>query len=159
MRPTYTVKNSADVTLVTATAKSVVGVQAGAQYGLEVVGLTVGFKGVTANAPVLVELCRATFASNAPGTNSNSTAAAPTQDSGRVLTGGPFISGGENWTAEPTVLTVLDEWELTPNGGLLVLNFADAGYDCDVSNGFVLRLTAPTGEASIVRASLRVARI
>jgi len=153
--PIYQCGTEGAVALVAATAKSVIGVRAHANSGVMLVGFRVGFDGVTASAvPVLVELGYCTFATNSPGTNSTSTTAR--QRNGRSLAAG--FTAGKNWTTEPTVITVLDEWLLTPNGGLVVLD-SPLGTEVDsaLAEGFVLRLTAPA--VVNVRASMQVSRI
>lgn len=139
----YTATTGAAVTLGAGTAKSVLGVRAGASFGLDLKKLRVSFAGVTATAvPVLVELCYATFATNAPGTAS--TSVTPAQAYGRTIAHG--VTAARNWTTEPTVLTVLDEWLLTPAGGLAVYDIPLGDTpDSAVSEGFVLRLNAPAG--------------
>ena len=53
------------------------------------------------------------------------------------------FTAGKTWTSEPTVLTVLDSWLLSPNGGLVLYDFPLGDTpDAAVSNGFVLRITA-----------------
>lgn len=149
-RAGYTAVTGADVALVAATPKSVLGVQSGSAFGLDLKKIRVGFDGVSASAePVLVELCYATFATNGPGTNS--TSVTPVQVYGRAITHG--VTAARNWTSEPTVLTVLDEWLLTPNGGLAVYDIPLGDTpDSAPSEGFVVRCTAP---ASVnVRAGL-----
>src|SRR5215207_1267013 len=107
----YITSTEGAVALSAATAKSILGVTAPASFGVDLLGFSVSFDGVTASAvPVLIELCYATFATNAPGTNSTSTTVDQTH--GRSITAG-FISA-KNWTTEPTVLTPLREWLLTP---------------------------------------------
>lgn len=147
----YVATTDADVALTAATAKSVLGVSAPAQFGVDLLGLRVGFGGVTAaDEPVLVELCAATFATNAPGTNSTSVTIV--QKYGRSITTG--FTAARNWTTEPTVLDAIDEWQLTPNGGLVVYDFPLGNTpDSDVSKGFVIRCTAPDA-LSVVRAAL-----
>jgi hypothetical protein len=144
----------ASVALVAATAKSVVGVMAPAQFGVDLLDYWVGFDGVTASAvPVLCELAYATFATNAPGTAS--TSITPVQTRGRTIT--PGFTAAYGWTTEPTVLTVIRRWLLTPNGGLLA--YGDplgTTPDSAVSNGFVIRCTAPA--AVNVIGSLDVSR-
>ena len=140
----YSVATTAAVALTAATAKSVLGVASGAQFGVDFKKLHMGFDGVTASAvPVLVELCYATFATNGPGTNS--TSRTPSQVYGRTIaiTG---VTAASNWTAEPTVLTVLDQWTLTPNGGTVLYDVPLGDTpDSAVSQGFVIRCTAPAG--------------
>jgi hypothetical protein len=137
----YVTSTESAVALAAATAKSILGVRGNAAFGVDLLGFRVGFDGVTASAvPVVVELCYATFATNGPGTNSTSS----TIDTmyGRAVASG--MTGAKNWTAEPTVLTPLDEWLLTPNGGLVIKDIPrDRTPDSAFSEGFVLRLTAP----------------
>lgn len=151
----YSVVTTADVALAAATAKSVLGVKAHANSGVDLTHASVGFDGVTASAvPVLVELCYCTFATNGPGTNS--TSRTPAQEYGRVISVGATAASA--WTSEPTALTVLDEMKLTPNGGLVKWQFPLGNtLDSAVSEGFVLRCTA----AAVVnlRATLKWERI
>jgi hypothetical protein len=135
----YSATTQADVALAAATAKSVIGVSAPATFGVDLTKFRIGFAGITAGAvPGLVELCAATFATNAPGTAS--TSATVQQDYGRSITAG--FTAAYNWTTEPTVLTVLDSWVLTPTGGLVIYDYPlGTSPDNAVSTGFVLRCT------------------
>lgn len=151
----YTVSTEGAVALAAATAKSVIGAKAHANSGLELLGFKVGFDGVSAAAvPVLIEICYCTFGANSPGTNSTSTT--PRQKSGRALTAG--FTSGKTWTTEPTTITVIDDFILTPNAGLVIYQYP-LGYepDCALGEGFVLRLNAPA--IVNVRASMDVSRI
>lgn len=151
----YSVTTEGAVALSAATAKSILGVKAHANSGLQVKGIEVAFDGVTASAvPVLVELCYATFGANSPGTNSTSTT--PRQTYGRSLTAG--FTSGKTWTTEPTTLTVIRELLLSPNGGVLVLQYPlGQEPDCALGEGFVVRCTAP---ATVnVRATMHVERV
>lgn len=134
----YSAATGAAVALSAATAKTVLAVTAPAQFGVDLKKLRVGFDGVTASAvPVLVELCYSTFA-----TAGTSTSGTVRQTYGRSITAG--FTTAYNYTAEPTVLTVIDRWTLTPNGGLVVYDFPLGDTpDSAVSEGFALRLTAP----------------
>lgn len=150
----YSAVAQADVALSAATARSAIGVVAPAQFGVSLQGWQVAFNGVTASAvPVLIEVCRATFATNGPGTNS--TSATVQQDRGRAITAG--FTAAYSWTTEPTVLTVIESFLMTPNAGAIVYDYPlEREPDCDVSNGFVLRLTAPATVSA--RATLKFGR-
>lgn len=150
----YSIVTGGAVALSAATAKSVLGVKAPSGNGIDLKKFKVGFDGVTASAvPVLVELCYATFATNSPGTNS--TSVTPAQTYGRTITVG--ATAAKTWTTEPTALTVVQEWLLTPNGGLVMYDFPLGDTpDSAVSEGFVIRCNAPA--AVNVRASLEFER-
>jgi hypothetical protein len=146
----YSVSTGAAVSLSASTAKSVLGIQAPEEFGLDLKKLWFGFTGVTASeAPVLCEICYATYATNGPGTNSSSVT--PAQLYGRTITAG--VTAARSWSSEPTELTVLAEFPLTPNGGTLLYDFPLGDTpDCAPEHGFVLRCTAA---ASVnVRASM-----
>ena len=151
----YSIVTGGAVALTAATAKSILGVKAHANSGVQVKSLEVAFDGVTASAvPVLIELCYATFATNSPGTAS--TSVTPAQNYGRVLTAG--FTAGKTWTTEPTVLTVLKELLLPADKGVLAYQFP-LGQEPDsaLAEGFVIRCTAPA--AVNVRGTLSVERI
>lgn len=151
MKAGYSVTTEGAVALVAATAKSVLGVITPAQFGCDLKKFRVGFDGVTASAvPVLIELCYSTQATNSTAGTAN-TAVTVNQGYGRPITAG--FTAGKNWTSEPTVLTVLDSWLQSPNGGLVLYDFPLGDTpDSAVSNGFILRCTAPA--AVNVRASM-----
>lgn len=146
----YRVVTGGAVALSAATAKSVIGVSATADFGVDLILARFSFDGVTASAiPVLCELCYATFATNGPGTNSSSLTVVQTY--GRVLAAG--ATAAKTWTSEPTVLTTIDEQLLTPAGGLEVYDFPlGNSFDSAFSQGFVMRFTAPA--AVNVRATI-----
>jgi hypothetical protein len=138
----YSVVTGAAVALSAATAKTVLAVLAPAQFGVDLKKFSVGFDGVTASAvPVLCELCYLTAASNStPGTGN--TSATPVQAYGRSITTG--FTAFYNSTSEPTVLTVLESFLLSPAGGLVIRDFPLGDTpDSAVSQGFALRCTAP----------------
>lgn len=153
----YTVITGGAVALSAATAKTVLGVKAHANSGLQLKSFEVAFDGVTASAvPVLVELAYCTFATNSPGTNS--TSVTPLQQYGRALTAG--FTAGKTWTAgnEPTTISVLKEFLVAPDKGLVMYQFP-LGMEPDtaLAEGLVLRINAPA--AVNVRASMLVERI
>jgi hypothetical protein len=140
-RSLYSCQTEGAVALAAATAKTVIGVKAHANSGLELLKMRLSFDGVTASAvPVLVEVMYSTWATNSPGTNSTSTT--PRQVAGRVLTAG--FTSGKTWTTEPTALTVIEEFLITPYAGTVLYDWplGDAP-DCALAEGFVVRLTAP----------------
>lgn len=141
MQCVYSAQTGAAVALAAATAKSVLGLKASANAGVQVKKYRLALDGITfSNVPGLVELCQASFVTNSPGTNS--TSVTPVQTSGRTIATG--ATAARNWSAEPTVLTVIEEHLITPAGGLEIYDFPLGDEpDCDVSTGFVLRLTFP----------------
>lgn len=142
------------VALVATTAKSVLGAKAHANGAIDLQKLRLGFDGVTAsNVPVLVELCAATFATNAPGTNS--TSVTPNLIYGRSTTVG--WTAAKTWTAEPTVLTVIEELLITPNGGMYPYDWPlGTSIDTPLGEGLVLRCTAQNNVN--IRASMVIER-
>lgn len=151
----YSIVTGGAVALSAATAKTILGAKAHANSGLQLKRFWVGFDGVTASAvPVLVEIGYCTFGANSPGTNS--TSVTPAQVYGRALTAG--FTAGKTWTAEPTTITVLQEFLLTPNGGLVAYDYPlGTEPDTALAEGLVIRCTAP---ATVnVRGSMTVERI
>lgn len=140
----YSSTTEGAVALSAATAKSIIGVKSGAttaNHGVDFKKFRVSFDGVTPSAvPVLIEVCAATFATNAPGTNSTSTTVR--QDYGRLA--GTGFTTAKNWTTEPTVLTVIEEFTLTPNAGTYAYDWPlGDSPDSALGEGFVIRCTAP----------------
>lgn len=152
----YSASTLADVALVAATPKSVVGVLAPAQFGVDLTAFEIGLLGNTSGqVPGRVELCYATFATNPPGTQSVSVT--PVQTYGRTIS--PGFTAAYDWNAgnEPTVLTVLQVWPLATTAGLVLYQFPEnKSYDSDVSDGFVIRVTSPNNVN--VRATLHFER-
>ncbi len=153
--PIYTGVTGGNIALTATTAKTILGVKAHANSGILLVGLVVGFDGVTAtDKQVVVEICYCTFGANSPGTNSTSVTVA--QGSGRVLTAG--FTMGKNWTTEPTTITVLKEIPLTPIGGSILYDVPlGTEYDTALGEGLVVRCTAPTSNVN-ARATMSVVR-
>ena len=128
---------STGATVATGTAlKTILSVIAPAQFGVDLKKIHMGFDGVTASAtPILVELWSAT-------TDGTGTAGTVTQVYGRSITAG--FTTKYNYSAEPTTLTLLDSWTLTPNGGTLFYDWPLGDTpDTAVSNLMCLRTTAP----------------
>lgn len=150
----YSAVTGAAVALSAAATRSVLGIKSGAAFGLDLTKVRYGFDGVTAtHAPILVELCYATWATNAPGTNS--TSLTPLQMYGRAVAHG--VTAARAWTAgnEPTVLTVLEEEYLPAAGGQLWYDMPlGTSPDCAVDHGFVLRMTTGSGVTVNARATM-----
>lgn len=156
MRAVYAVGAGADIALTATVAQSVLGVRAGASFGLDLLQAGIAFdaSGASAptNEPVLIELCTCTFATNAPGTAS--TTEVPVQWAGRVMAHG--CTAASAWTSEPTVITVLDEFLVHNQQGIKEPFPLALEPDCDLNQGFVLRVTSPN--AVNCRAAFRFAR-
>jgi hypothetical protein len=157
-RATYEVPTGAAVASAAATtAKTILGVKAHANSGIQVLNWNISFDGVTASAaPIFVELCYSTWATNSPGTAS--TSATVTQRSGRALTAG--FTGGYNWTTEPTVLTMIRDYNCDPNKGVYEFTFPLGDEpDSALAEGYAIRCTVPSGGAAVnYRANLTVCR-
>ena len=154
----YAVETSAAVALVAATPKTALFVLAPATFGVDLRSFSVSFDGVTTtDKPVLVEVCSLTGATNSvPGTGNTNENANIDQIYGRVIAAG-FIAGSAS-TAEPTVLSAIKQFLLTPNGGTIDYDFPlGETPDSAVSTGFAIRLTAPTSAVS-ARAWMRFER-
>lgn len=154
---------TAPVALAANVARSVLGVQAPAAFGLELKKIRVGLYGTSATAvPGDIELCAATFATNPPvaASTADVLAVTPQQIYGRVIPAGFLASMA--WTAgggkDPTVLSVIDTWPLSPNGGVVLydLPLGDSP-DCAPNTGFVLR--AKFAAAVTISASFWLERI
>jgi len=144
----YALTTGADVALVAGTAKTTLCVIAPAQFGIDFKKLHIAFDGVTAtDKPALIELCTSTLATNStPGTNN--TTGTINQIYGRSITAG--FTGFYASTSEPTVLTPVWLWRLSPQGGTALYDFPLGDTpDCAVSNGFAIRCTAPTSAVNV----------
>ena len=141
----FVVKSGAAATaLAAATAKTIVNCISGTR-ALILTEFGVSFDGVTASAvPVLIELCSCTQgAAGTPG-------ASPTPLPIRPLDGAAAIfTAGNDYSAEPTTIVPIKHWLLTPNGGVLVIQFPlgremwGSVTAATAGKGMLLRLTAP----------------
>ena len=104
------------VALVAGAPKTTIMITPGASVPLRNVEWSQSFDGTNAgNTPVLVELIVCSLA-----TQGTRTIATPQQTYGES-TATTIASGFVNYTAEPTAITVIKEWFITPNGGALVI--------------------------------------
>lgn len=108
-----------------------------AGHGLKLVTFKISGDGVTASAvPLVAEIVQSTQAgAGTPGTTPTAV-----QAYGRS-TGGSAPTAGAAYTAEPTVLTALDPYFLTPNGPTWwePASLGDE-YECDSSGGTIKAL-------------------
>lgn len=150
----YIIATGGSVSLTASTAKTILGAKSHANFGLDLTEFTLAFDGTTTgNAPVVVEVCYATFASNSPGTNS--TSVTPAQIYGRVLTAG--FTAAKTWTTEPTVLTPIKEFQITPYGGVFEWAYPlGMSPDTALAEGIVIRCNAPNNVG--VRATMTFER-
>ncbi|MEV4749060.1 hypothetical protein AB0K21_22000 [Streptosporangium sp. NPDC049248] len=142
----YSALMPASTALIANTAKSILGVLAPSTFGLDLKKLRVGLYGISASGvPGDIELCVATFATNAPAASmAYATVVTPQQLYGRVIA--PGFLAAASWTTEPTVLTVLDSWPLSPNGGTALYDIPLGDTpDCAPGAGFVLRAKFAAG--------------
>lgn len=151
--PVYNIPTTADVALVAATAKYVLGVKAHANSGVLLKSAWIEFEGLSSTGePVLVEIYYVTFASNPPGTNS--TSETPAQANGRQMTAG--FTAARNWSADPTVVTVLEAHKIHPQSGAILQIPLGDEYDTALGEGLAIRATSAAGLDC--RAGMRVSR-
>lgn len=126
------------------TAKSVAGVKTPANQAVRVFGIYIGCDGTnSANGPAIVEICQATFATNAPGTNSTSVTPVAL-DSGRPET--IQSTAAKAWTTEPTVLTVEEAFYIPAYmGSGLIFYPLSKPLVCKGGGGMVVRVTQQSG--------------
>jgi hypothetical protein len=135
MDAVYVARNT--VFAATAGAKTVLNVIAGANQPVSIFEWGISFDGVTATAvPATVELCQSTQAG--AGTSAASPPAI-VQVGGRPLTAQPTV--GHNYTAEPTVLTVIEQLFVPQFMGAFVKQYPlGLEPDTDLSGGTVKAL-------------------
>ena len=136
----YTIAKSG-ITLVAATVETLLMVTSVTDT-LRVLGWGVSFDSVSSDdVPALVNFARATTAG---------TATACTADIAPAITSNTPSATAQNlFTAEPTVTKILESHYVTPNGGLLVMQYstAEAVRALDTER-LVLRATAPTSNVN-----------
>lgn len=133
----YTVETTADVALVAATPKTILGVIAAAGVACRATEIGVSFDGISGAAePVTVELCRSSGA-----TAGTTTAQTPAQTRGAARTA--QCTGARNYSAEPTALTVLKRWLVHPQTG--TMHQLPLGREVEHTGvgGLFVRCTAP----------------
>ena len=135
----YTVSTVADAALSAATAKTVVNAINSASNVLRCVEFGVSFDGVAAAAePVLVELMSSTQATaGTPGSS-------PTPLQVRGVARAALFTAGEDYSAEPTVLTRMKHWLVHPQTGIVIqFPLGREPEQPTTADGLCIRCTAP----------------
>lgn len=134
----YTVESNGDIALSAATAKSVLSVINASNGLIRITEFCASFDGVSVTGePVTVELCSSTEAG--AGTATSHTIA---QVRGATRTA--QATAKRNFTAEPTILTVLKRWLVHPQGNLTVqFPLGREPEQVTTADALVLRCTAP----------------
>lgn len=134
--------NAVATNALTASAtRTILGVKAGASFGLQIKKMGVSFNGSAAAAGIEVQFVYCTFATNPPGTNS--TSITPVQAYGRTLAAG--FTAASQWTTsnEPTVVTVLDSRFIQQSGAYEWSTPLGQEDDCALGEGFGIRVVTP----------------
>lgn len=134
----YTVETSGDVALTAATPKTIMMVINAANGLVRLTEIGVSFDGTSASAePVTVELVSSTQAT--AGTNTAHTIAQCRGPTRTVQT-----TAARNYSAEPTVLTVLKRWLVHPTSGLVLQSpLGREPEQVTTADGLGIRCTAP----------------
>lgn len=141
--PMYIVRTTAS-TLTAATAKSLVGLIGASTRRFKLKTVEASFSSVTAtDAPVLIEICRGD-----QSTAGTTTAQTPTKEDPAETAA--ITTGAVNYTAEPTVLTVVKGWYVSPIGGTFlweIPNMREIWFA--LSTSCFLRFTSPATLAGV----------
>ncbi len=120
----YTVHTGTSaIALTGTTAKTVIYLKAGSATAPTVCEFAFGYDGVTAsNVSALIEMVLGDASTNStPGTGS--TTFTPVQIRGWPSGQAAVTTAANNCSSEPTTLTVAKPWLLTPNAGLMIVQF------------------------------------
>lgn len=130
---------AAAVSLSAATAKTLVQIVPASNAPIELIEVEISFNGVTATeVPVKVDILRQSTA----GTSSALTLVNDREHESASAK----CTALQTFTAEPTAGNILRSWEVTPVGGLFVVQFPLGREPRALSNRIGLRVTAPQAE-------------
>ncbi|MBC7294468.1 MAG: hypothetical protein H5T84_10295, partial [Thermoleophilia bacterium] len=128
---------SAEVALVAATTKTVLGLNAPANQSVAIFGASITFDGTSNTAePVSIQLLRHTTAGTSTARNP-----LKTKDTSTALQ----TTGGENYSAEPTAGDILRTWHVHPQAGAIVPLLLEREIVVPGGGRVSLRCTAPAG--------------
>lgn len=161
MRAIYVCDSEGTVAVAANSTVVVFGVKANTGHAIDLLGVSFSLDQATPTATDkanYVELCACTFATNAPGTNSTSVTV--DQEAGPRIA--QTFAAAKTWTTAPTVITALRPFDVDPYKFTYERDFPYGETpDFNVAEGFVFRVTNPTGNASSVnwRSWARWARV
>jgi hypothetical protein len=142
--PRYAIPFEVNTSLVAGTPKTVAAVVAAGTRRAKLVGFELGFDSVTAtDNACLIEIVRGNAAT--AGTSTTRTPVALDNAEPAAL-----AAGRVNYSAEPTVLTVVSERRVTPVGGGVIYPIETADQPtCAVNHLLGIRLTAAQAQTNI----------
>ncbi len=150
----YALSNNANVALAAATAKTVMLLITPANIGLQLKRFTVSLNSVTpTEAPGLIEIVRSSLAG--AGTTTSATANI-VQNYGRAIT--HSFTAGENYTAEPTTLTLVRKFLLSPVSSTFAYDYP-LGTEPDIGASSGLGIRCTFAAAANIMASMEFERI
>ncbi len=143
--PRYTITTQTNVSLTANTAKTIAAVSTPSTRRARLVGFSVSFDSVTGtDNSVLCEIVRSDATSAGTATSRTPVAV----DSAETAA---LSSGFVNYTAEPTVLTVVNEKRITPVGGTLIepFEFLDQPVAPATNRLLGVRLTSAQAQSNV----------
>ena len=162
MRAIYVADTEGAVSIAANTTLVPFGVKGDSGHAIDLLGLAFSIDQATPTATdkgVFVELCSCTFATNSPGSGGSTAVTVDTEAGPRIT---ETFAAGKNWASgtPPTVLVALRPFDCDPYKFTYERDYPlGESLDFAVAEGFVLRVTNPTGNQSInFRAWARWAR-
>lgn len=146
--PRYLVSTPSE-SLSAATAKTVLSVIAPSTRRAKVLRIQLGGSSVTAtDAAMLIEVCRSTQATAGTSTAVTPAALDPAETAS-------LCTAARTFTAEPTVLTAIDNFRVSPIGNTYLWELPPGReYIFALSTGFCLRVTAPQAQSNFAASVL-----
>lgn len=140
--PRYIVSTPSE-TLTAATAKSVLSVINGSTRRAKILRIQLGGSSVTAtDAAMLVELCRSDQSTAGTSTSVTPSKLDPAETAA-------ICTAARTYTAEPTVLTVVDNFRVSPIGNTYLWELPPGREIITaVSTSFVIRVTSPATQTT-----------
>lgn len=129
------------VALVAATVKTLLQIVPASNRPVRAIELGISFDSVTStDAPVVVELVRQSTA----GTSSALTLVVDQENDSSSL----VMTALQTFTAEPTLVSTLRTWHVSPIGGLFIMQWPLDREPVALGNRLAIRCTAPQAQAA-----------